>query len=241
MKPKNPTLKSSPDRAMAEDAGTGRPSVWRGIGTGEAAMLLVVALQGFCAAFFVSSIFLSVFGIAVRPLPWAVREYLEIGAALGLTAGVVIGTLVLWRTLKDRRAAEEGLWRARGDFMALLTERFECWQLTPAEAEVAIFTIKGCQIREIAKLRHTSEGTVKAQANAIYRKAGVNGRAQLLSLFIEDLMCDVRRPAPVPLPRRFPRAQRIQPRPASVPDCGAYSPLTQPSYRSASSRAKKAG
>ena len=32
------------------------------------------------------------------------------------------------------------------------------------------------------------EGTVKAQTNAIYRKAGVSGRSQLLSLFIEDLM-----------------------------------------------------
>jgi DNA-binding NarL/FixJ family response regulator len=41
---------------------------------------------------------------------------------------------------------------------------------------------------EIATLRNTSEGTVKAQTNAIYRKAGVTGRPQLLSLFIEDLM-----------------------------------------------------
>jgi hypothetical protein len=31
---------------------------------------------------------------------------------------------------------------------------------------------------------------VKAQTNAIYRKAGVTGRSQLLSLFIDDLMSD---------------------------------------------------
>jgi DNA-binding NarL/FixJ family response regulator len=43
---------------------------------------------------------------------------------------------------------------------------------------------------EIAGLRATSEGTIKAQTNAIYRKAGVTGRPQLLSLFIEDLMRD---------------------------------------------------
>ena len=43
-------------------------------------------------------------------------------------------------------------------------------------------------IAEIASLRQTSEGTVKAQTNAIYRKAGVSGRPQLLSLFVEDLM-----------------------------------------------------
>ena len=52
---------------------------------------------------------------------------------------------------------------------------------------MAWFTIKGLPIAEIARLRQTSEGTVKAQSNAIYRKAGVNGRAQLVSLCIEDL------------------------------------------------------
>jgi hypothetical protein len=53
---------------------------------------------------------------------------------------------------------------------------------------VALFAIKGLSTQEIAALRATSEGTVKAQTNAIYRKAGVNGRPQLLSLFIEDLL-----------------------------------------------------
>jgi hypothetical protein len=41
---------------------------------------------------------------------------------------------------------------------------------------------------------------VKAQTNAIYRKSGVSGRPQLLSLFIEDLMDDEMLPAPVPAP-----------------------------------------
>jgi DNA-binding CsgD family transcriptional regulator len=53
---------------------------------------------------------------------------------------------------------------------------------------VALFAIKGLSTQEIAVLRATSEGTVKAQTNAIYRKAGVSGRSQLLSVFIEDLM-----------------------------------------------------
>jgi DNA-binding CsgD family transcriptional regulator len=55
---------------------------------------------------------------------------------------------------------------------------------------VALFAIKGMSTSEIATLRTTSEGTVKAQTNAIYRKAGVSGRPQLLSLFIDDLMRD---------------------------------------------------
>ena len=53
---------------------------------------------------------------------------------------------------------------------------------------MAWFTIKGLSIADIARLRQNSEGTVKAQSNAIYRKAGVSGRAQLVSLCIEDLI-----------------------------------------------------
>ena len=53
---------------------------------------------------------------------------------------------------------------------------------------MALFALKGFTIAEIAQLRETSEGTVKAQTNAIYRKAGVSGRPQLLGLFVEDLM-----------------------------------------------------
>jgi DNA-binding CsgD family transcriptional regulator len=72
--------------------------------------------------------------------------------------------------------------------MDILNERFDDWGLTPAERDVALFAIKGLSIADIAQMRSTSEGTVKAQTNAIYRKAGVTGRSQLLSLFIDDLM-----------------------------------------------------
>ena len=74
--------------------------------------------------------------------------------------------------------------------MVGLEDRFETWALTPAERDVALFAIKGMSTGEIAKLRATSEGTVKAQTNAIYRKAGVSGRPQLLSLFIEELLLE---------------------------------------------------
>jgi len=80
--------------------------------------------------------------------------------------------------------------------------RFSDWGLTVAERDVALFAIKGLSTLEIASLRGTAEGTVKAQTNAIYRKAGVNGRPQLLSLFIEDLMDDEMLPTPVPPARQ---------------------------------------
>lgn len=155
-----------------------------------AAFVGLLAVQLVCAAFFLYDILASVFGLRQRPIAWALYELIQIGAAFGLVMGVgVTGWLVL-RTLRARRKAEESLRLARGIFADMLDERFSGWRLTPAERDVALFLVKGMTTAEIAALRQTSEGTVKAQTAAIYRKAGVKGRTHLLSLFIEDLMDD---------------------------------------------------
>jgi DNA-binding CsgD family transcriptional regulator len=72
----------------------------------------------------------------------------------------------------------------------VLNKRFDDWSLTEAERHVAVLSIKGFSIAEIANLRQTAQGTTKAQAAAVYRKADVSGRLQLLSLFLDDLMSE---------------------------------------------------
>ncbi|MDE4098329.1 helix-turn-helix transcriptional regulator [Phaeobacter gallaeciensis] len=151
---------------------------------------VLVLVQGICATFFVSDIALTVLGLRSRPISWQTREFLEIGAALGLVLGVVLGWIAYRRSQQRVRAVEESLRLMQSAFKDHLEERFCAWGLTPAERDVALFSLKGLSLSEIAELRQTSDGTVKAQSNAIYRKAGVSGRTQLLSLFIEDLMSD---------------------------------------------------
>lgn len=165
--------------------------------------LAIFIVQALCAFFFVSDILSSFFGLQTQPISWEMRELLEIFAAFGLILGVVLGGVLLRRALRERYKAEEQLRRASGAFMDLLSERFTEWALTPSERDVALFAIKGLSTAEIAAFRATSEGTVKAQTNAIYRKAGVSGRSQLLSLFIEDLMRDdgAVRPMPTAVPQ----------------------------------------
>ena len=153
-------------------------------------IVATVAIQAVCTFFFVSDILVSVIGLRTSPISWRLREFIEIGAALGLILGVVMGALALRRTQKRNAHVEGQLRLASGAFAELLEERFREWGLTPAERDVALFSIKGLAMSEIATLRQTSEGTVKAQTNAIYRKAGVNGRAQLFCLFVEDLMSE---------------------------------------------------
>lgn len=149
---------------------------------------LLVLVQVGCAAFFVSDILSSVIGFRSEPISWRARELIEIGAALGLVLGVLAGALVLRLSLRNQHRAEERLRLASGAFMDMVVAKFAEWNLTPAETDVALFIVKGMSTAEIAGLRSVSEGTVKAQTNAIYRKAGVGGRAQLLSLFIDELV-----------------------------------------------------
>ncbi len=152
------------------------------------AIAFLFVLQAACALFFVSDIGMSVLGVYPVPLAWTTREILEIGAAVGLILGLAFGALALRWSLRELGRTRDKLRRASSAFLDIMNERFDAWGLTPAERDVALFAIKGLSISDIAQLRSTSEGTVKAQTAAIYRKAGVTGRSQLLSLFIDDLM-----------------------------------------------------
>jgi DNA-binding CsgD family transcriptional regulator len=93
-------------------------------------------------------------------------------------------------SLRRTHVAEQALRAATGAFVELVDDRFTEWGLTPTERDVAIVAVKGLNLFAIARLRTTSEGTIKAQTNAIYRKAGFIGRPQLLRLFVDDLMSD---------------------------------------------------
>jgi DNA-binding CsgD family transcriptional regulator len=89
--------------------------------------------------------------------------------------------------------AEASRWREEtAGLMRGLTEaidhQFERWELTLAEREIALLLIKGLSTREIAEFRATKEVTVRQQAQVVYRKAGLQGRAELAAYFLEDLL-----------------------------------------------------
>ncbi|MGV6847286.1 MAG: helix-turn-helix transcriptional regulator [Marinibacterium sp.] len=151
-------------------------------------VLALLVVQVTSTLFFVADTFSSLLGLPFGPIDWQARELIQIGATLGLILGIVAGIGVLRSIQRRSDRIEDQLRAASGAFAELLRDRFEEWGLTPAERDVAAFVIKGMSTAEIADLRGTSEGTVKAQTNAIYRKAGVSGRPQLLSLFIDDLL-----------------------------------------------------
>lgn len=83
------------------------------------------------------------------------------------------------------RRDAEGVLRGLG---AAIDDQFGRWELSAAEREVALLLLKGLSYKEIADLRQTSEKTVRQQGLAVYRKAGLSGRAELSAFFLEDLL-----------------------------------------------------
>jgi DNA-binding CsgD family transcriptional regulator len=77
---------------------------------------------------------------------------------------------------------------------AAIEKQFERWALSKSEAEVGLLLLKGLSHREIGEVRGVSERTVREQARAVYRKAGLSGRSALSAFFLEDLLLPVEDP-----------------------------------------------
>jgi len=116
------------------------------------------------------------------------------------------GFAAMWRLLQAERSRSRELevqldgtradlvrWRNEAQELlrglgVAIDRQFDRWGLSPAEREVGLLLLKGLSLKEAAQARQTSERTVRQQALAVYRKAGLAGRAELAAFFLEDLL-----------------------------------------------------
>ena len=147
------------------------------------ALALILVVQALAAAFFIADVGQDLLWGGLNP-----HSVLEAIVALALIIGTAFGALQMRQILNRIKQAETAMSIASGALFDLIEARFQEWGLTPSEAEVALFTLKGLDIAEIAQARGSAEGTVRAQMTKVYAKAKVSGRGQLTSLFIEDLL-----------------------------------------------------
>lgn len=146
-------------------------------------LALLLSLQALAAVFFIADV--------AQDLRWGgvtLHSGFEAVVALALIVGTGFGAVQMRHILNRIQQAETAMSVASGAFFDLIELRFAEWGLTPSEAEVALFTLKGLDIAEIADARGAAQGTVRAQLTKVYAKAGVSGRGQLTSTFIEDLL-----------------------------------------------------
>ncbi|MCU0802806.1 MAG: LuxR C-terminal-related transcriptional regulator [Rhodobacteraceae bacterium] len=119
---------------------------------------------------------------------------IELVAVFALVLGAVLFLREALHLTHRNARVERELQAASGAFQHVMEQNFDDWGLTPAERDVALLSIKGVPIAEIARLRETREGTIKAQSTAIYRKVGVSNRAELIAVMVEELIGGVHGP-----------------------------------------------
>lgn len=144
---------------------------------------MLVMLQAISATFFVGDVFADYMSIGLDP-----HTSYEALATLALILGVFFGSAEMWQSVSRQLRAEKALRLAAGAFAEIITERFNAWSLSPAEAEVALLTLKGFDTKEIAVIRHTAHGTVRVQLANIYTKSGHHNRGQFVSSFLDGLL-----------------------------------------------------
>jgi putative tricarboxylic transport membrane protein len=93
---------------------------------------------------------------------------------LVLTA-LAVGLVVLALASRRRRSPI---------LQAEIDREFERWRLSAAEKEIAQLLLRGLRHKDIASLRGTNELTVRHQALAIYKKAGLDSRRDLAAHFL---------------------------------------------------------
>ena len=91
------------------------------------------------------------------------------------------------------RQRKEKLQPGAGETVAkesIILRNAKDWGLSQAEADVAIFVVKGFSNAEIADMRNCAIATVKSQLGKIYSKSGLENRYQLIA-FVTDEVCSM--------------------------------------------------
>lgn len=148
-------------------------------------LAVIILLQALSAAFFFSDV---VSDFKEETYLSEAHFYMEAVASVVLIAGVVFLMIELRAVMSRMEELDRGLRGARGEMAQIIDAFFEEWNLTPSEKDVGLLILKGFDNEAIAEFRGTATGTIRAQSTRIYSKAGVESRAQLFSVFLEELL-----------------------------------------------------
>lgn len=145
----------------------------------------LILLQALCALFFIGDVIEDFHAGGQFNDP---HLLLESVAAVALIGGVILLMIELRGLLSRMYDMQTGLEIAHGQLAEIVAGFFDDWNLTNAERNVAIMILKGLDNNAIAQVRNTAPGTVRAQTTSIYAKSASDGRAQFISLFVEELL-----------------------------------------------------
>ncbi|NQU55730.1 MAG: helix-turn-helix transcriptional regulator [Rhodospirillales bacterium] len=154
---------------------------------GVQSLVVSFVVIAICEIFFVLDVSADIFHWDIAA-PWISHNVLEFISTVALAFALVVIGWQIKRLLREHRDARAFVQVASGELLAVIYAKFDVWELTPSEREIALFLIKGLSTQEISDARNSRPGTVKSQSSAIYQKAGVKGRNELAAYFVEDLL-----------------------------------------------------
>lgn len=153
---------------------------------------LIVALFAFCSIAFGVDIATELTIDFTEGDSFTVAEtlhvFVEVLAELALMAATFLSFksyLYLRHSLRDHYRVSFAI---RTGFDKLIEEKFSDWNFTKSERDIALLAIRGLSISMIAEARDTKSGTVKTHLHNIYAKASVSSQAELVALFIDELL-----------------------------------------------------
>jgi DNA-binding CsgD family transcriptional regulator len=159
------------------------------------ALVILIAVQVVCAAFFVADLVADWREAQLYPAAeFRLHLPIEAVATLALLAAVALELHFLRGLMRRNAELERSLGIARGAVAEVIDAHFSAWGLSPAERDVALFLVKGLNTAEIAEVRGSAEGTIKAHLAAIYRKSGTRSRSDMLSVLIDSLVAGEKGP-----------------------------------------------
>jgi len=152
-------------------------------------LVITFIITALCELFFLLDIVADHFYLNIDTT-WLSHNELEFIVTITLGITLIAIAIQIIQLIKQHQAARKTVKIASGALAEIILQQFQRWQLTPSELEVGLLIIKGLSLAEIARLRSTKQGTVKSQASAIYQKAGIGNRHELIAYFMEDLLSE---------------------------------------------------
>lgn len=147
-------------------------------------VIVLIGVQATCAIIFLVDVVQDV--SSPGDLDWHLLP--EAMAVAALLIGIAFEVVYLLHLLQRKASLERSVGMASAQLQDIIQNHFDEWKLTASERDVAGLMIKGLSISEIASVRGSAEGTVKAHLNAIYRKANARNRAEVLSHIMDTLI-----------------------------------------------------
>ncbi|MGC6392113.1 MAG: helix-turn-helix transcriptional regulator [Alphaproteobacteria bacterium] len=142
--------------------------------------------------FFLFDVFIDLYEHYSRSQPYSNDELVHLLFELGAVVALILGmfSLLQYNNLlrSHNELATQQLSALQKDFERHVHSKFDFWEFTAAERDIALLLLKGFSTASISEFRATQIGTVKVQVHNLLKKARVNSRIEFMSLFMDEFL-----------------------------------------------------